>query len=67
MAGFRPGLGRGGMTHSLVVMEIGAWAGGGPGIGEMTDAIDILSMGAGVVDTAAVRLEVGSDFLTGAG
>lgn len=23
MAGFRPGFGRGGMTHSLVVMEVG--------------------------------------------
>lgn len=45
MAGFLPGLGRGGMTHSLLVMEMGAFAGGGPGMGEMTDAMDILSMG----------------------
>lgn len=45
VAGLRPGFGRGGMTHSLVVMEMGAWGGGGPGIGEMTDAIDILWRG----------------------
>jgi hypothetical protein len=32
MAGFRPGLGRGGITHSLVVTEPGR-----PGLGDMAD------------------------------
>lgn len=67
MAGFLPGLGRGGITHSLVVIEIGAWAGGGPGIGEITDAMDILSTGVVAAGDAAERLEVGNDFLAGAG
>lgn len=61
VAGFLPGFGLGGMTHSLVVIEIGAFATGGPGIGEMTDAMDILLTG------AAAAGEAGRDFLGWAG
>lgn len=49
------------MTHSLVVIEMGAFATGGPGIGEMTDAMDILLTG------AAAAGEAGRDFLGCAG
>lgn len=45
VAGLRPGFGRGGMTHSLVVMDIlGAASVGG---GLMTEAMDILFTGGG--------------------
>lgn len=64
VAGFLPGFGLGGMTHSLVVIEMGAFATGGPGIGEMTDAMDILLTGVG---TAGAAGDAGRDFLGCAG
>lgn len=46
VAGFRPGLGLGGTTHSFVVMETFCMTGGGGvGSGLMTEAMDILLMG----------------------
>lgn len=62
MAGFRPGLGLGGMIHSLVVMETRGMAwGGGVGSGLITDAMDILLIGAlgGEVAEDGVMFEFG--------
>lgn len=42
VAGFLPGLGRGGITHSLDVMDI--FGGSGAGFGLMTDDMPILLM-----------------------
>ena len=68
MAGFLPGFGRGGITHSLLVIETCAFATGGPGIGEMTDAMDILLTGALAAEgDAAAGLKSGRDVLAGAG
>lgn len=56
----------------MLVIDTGPFAAGGPGIGDITDAIDILLMGALAAggdeagDTAA-GLRSGREFLAGAG
>lgn len=58
MAGFRPGLGRGGITHSLEVTDPGV---PGPGDGEMVGLAAIAGangagVGAGAIEGAGVAI-----------
>ena len=62
MAGFRPGFGRGGITHSLLVME----PLGGPGVASATaamalDWMAVATAGLMAICVAVVVVDVGVD------